>query len=138
MAVEPCKGTVFELTISAVDTAVAQTIGINIGKQEPETFDTTVLSGGVGKTKGRTGYATQDDSDAEIFYSPAQATHQFIAASIATPAEVGGNFVLADSSTTHLAFTAAALGLSGIVNMADGLKGNVNVVHTGLVGWPTS
>jgi len=138
MAVIACKGTVLELTIATVDTAVAQVIGLSVGKQQPETFDTTTLASGVGKTKGRTGYATQDDTTAEIFYDPAQATHQFIAASIATPAETSGNVVLADGATTHLSFTAAALGLDLAVAMNDGLKANLTIEHSGLVGFPTS
>jgi len=138
MAIIVSKGTVLEFTISSVDTAVAQVIGINVGKQQPETFDTTTLAGGVGKTKGRTGYATQDDTTAEIFYDPGQATHQFIAASVATPAEVDGNVVLTDGSTTHLTFTAAALGIDLGVAMNDGLKSNITIEHSGLVGFPTS
>jgi hypothetical protein len=138
MAVIVSKGTLLELTISAVDTAIAQVIGVNVGAQQMETFDTTHLGSGVGKTKANTGYSEQSDTTATIFYDPAQATHQFIAATIATPVETAGNVVLVDGSTTHLAFTAAGLGMDLAVAMNDGLKSNITIVHSGLVGFPTS
>jgi len=138
MAVIVSKGTLLELTISAVDTAVAQVLDINVGQQAMETFDTTTLSTGVGKTSAPTGYSEQSDTTATIFYDPAQATHQFIAATIATPVAVAGNVVLADGSTTHLAFSASGLGIDLAVAMNDGLKSALTIKHSGLVGFPTA
>lgn len=138
MAKIPCKGTLLELEISSVDTAVAQVIELSADLMRSLTFDSTDLSTGVGKTKGQTGYAEQGDISGTIFYDPAQATHTYYASIIATPAENNGNIVLADGSTTHLAFVGAGFGLGLAVDMNDGLKAPFSIECSGLLGFPTS
>ena len=78
MAKVKCKGTVLQQEISSVFTAVAQVISIDIGETKTETWDSTSLDTGVGKTKSQTGYAEPGDVSFEIFFDPALAGHQAI------------------------------------------------------------
>lgn len=140
MAISACKGTVLQLEISSVYTSVAQVIEIDIGAQDPEVFESRTLSTGPGVGKDPTGYTMQGDSSFSIFYDPAAATHQFIASNSQTPGtKVDGKFILADTNTTELTFTAAALALGQTsVRMNDGLKTQCTIKHDGLVSYPTS
>ena len=140
MAKIPGKGTVLQVEIASVLTAVAQITEIDIGEQDPEVFESRTLDGGAGVGRDPTGYTSQGDSQFGIFYDPAQATHQFIAAQSQTPGtKVAGKVILVDTGSTEIAFTAAAIALGRTsVRMNDGVKTQCTIKHDGLCSYPTS
>lgn len=140
MAKLASKGTLLKLTISATLTTVAQLIELDVGAQDPETFEIRTLDGGVPVGQQATGYTSQADISGSIFYDPAQATHQFIAANSQSPGtEVAGTITLTDGSSTTLSFTAAAIGMGQTAfRMNDGVKTSIAIKTAGLVTYPES
>jgi len=142
MTVVPSKATVLKLTISAVLTAVAQLRTLQIGGQDPGVFDSRVL-GGDPFEQDATGFVSQGDITGDYFYDPANATHQFIAASAQTPLtignEVAGTITMADSGTTVISFTAAAIAPGDTsFEMDNGVVQAFVIKPNSLVGLPTS
>ena len=137
MAKIKVKGTVFQKTISAVLTDIAQCISIEFSGAEVETFNSTTLDGGVGMTYSQTGFSEGGTCDVELYYDPALSAHQAITDEIAAPADCVWNVTFADSGTTDMGFTSAGVGFGISVQMGDGLKGSVSLKLTGLPTFPT-
>lgn len=139
MALVKGKGTILKLTISAVLTAIAQLIELDIGAQDPETFDSKTLGGGVFE-QDATGYASQGDITGNYFYDATNATHQFIASNSLTPGtEVAGNVTMADSGSTEIDFDAAAIGVGQTsFRMNNGVVQGFTIKCADMVSYPTS
>jgi len=142
MAIVPSKATVLKLTISAVLTAIAQLRNLTIGGQDPLVFASRVL-GGDPFAQSATGYVDQADITGNYFYDPNNATHQFIAACAQTPLtignEVAGAVTMADSGTTVIPFSAAAIAPGETTfTMEDGVVQAFVIKPESLVELPTS
>lgn len=125
------KGTVFKSTISAMLTTVAQVTSISTSGYKSDTYDSTCLDTGVGKTKGLTGYSDGGTVDVELFYDPGLAGHQFYSTSITTPVEIVHNITYTDASVTT--FTSSGIDMGVTVAMDDGLKCSLSFEVTGLL-----
>jgi|14BtaG_2_1085337.scaffolds.fasta_scaffold23579_3 hypothetical protein len=124
------KGTILKSTISATLTAVAQITSISTSGFKSETYESTCLDTGVGKTKGLTGYAEGGTCDVEIFYDPGLAGHQFYQDSITTPVEIVHTITYTDASVTT--FTSSGIDMGVTVAMDDGLKSSLSFEITGI------
>lgn len=140
MAKYPSKGVVFNVEIASTMTAVAQIIELDVGSQDPESFECRTLDGGAGVGYDPTGYVMQGDVTGTFFYDPGAATHQFIASRSQAPGtKTDCEIDLTDAGPTTLTFTAATIGLNGLaVRMNDGLKSGFTCKPDGLVTFPTS
>lgn len=142
MAIVPSKATVLKLTISAVLTAIAQLRNLTIGGQDPGVFVSRVLAGDP-FSQSATGFVDQSDITGDYFYDPNNATHQFIAACTQTPLTIGnevdGTVTMADTGTTVIPFTAAAIAPGDTVfTMEDGVVQSFVIKPDSLVELPTS
>ena len=137
MAKVKCKGTVLKQDIASVLTAVAQITEIGLSGAQSETWDSTTLDGGVGKTKSQTGYSEGGTCDLKLFYDPALAGHQSLTDDITTPAERDYSIVFADTGATESTFSAAGISFGVTVAMSDGLSADVSLEITGLVNYST-
>jgi hypothetical protein len=130
------KGTVIKQTITAVLTAVAQVIDFTHDGAENETYDSTTIDGGVGKSYDVTGYSEGGNVSMSLFYDPALAGHKAITTYIGTPASCAWTITTTDGSTTVNAFTVAGVGFGFNGSMNDGLKCDVSLKITGLMTYP--
>lgn len=142
MAKIPGKGTLLKLTISASLTTIAQVDSITPGAQDQEMVECDTLDNATADIPMQgTGRSSQADTSASMYYDPANATHQFVAATIsdATPSAIVGSISLADSGPTAVAFSASGLGLGFDAITPSGLvKSTLTIHHNGLIDWPQS
>lgn len=136
------KGTVLEVTISAVLTPIAQLRTFQVGGQDPGVFNANTLSGNP-FDQGGTGYSAQGDVTGDYFYDPDNSTHQFIAAQSQTPLtpgnEIACNITMVDSGATDIPFSAAAIGLGDTTFEQDnGVVQAFVIKPAALVQFPTS
>ena len=129
MAKVASKGTVLQQEISSTFTAVAQLTELSYSGGESETFDTTCLDSGVGKTLGQTGYSEAGEVSLGGFYDPALAGHQAISDLVSTPADNNWKIIFADSGTTAMTFTSAGVSWEVTAAMSDGLKFSSTLVE---------
>lgn len=122
MAKVPSKGTVLQIDIASTLTAIAQLTEVSRSGAESETYDSTTLDGGVGKTYDQTGFSEGGTVDCSGFFDPANATHQAITDLITTPADKSMKIIYADSGTSEEAFTAASASHEVTATTSDGLK----------------
>ena len=137
MAKVASKGTVLKQEISSTFTAVAQLTELSYSGGESETFDTTCLDSGVGKTLGQTGYSEAGEVSLGGFYDPALAGHQAISDLVTTPADNNWKIIFADSGTTAMTFTSAGVSWEVTAAMSDGLKFSSTLKCDGLPVYPT-
>ena len=137
MAKVASKGTVLQQEISSTFTAVAQLTELSYSGGESETFDTTCLDSGVGKTLGQTGYSEAGEVSLGGFYDPALAGHQAISDLVTTPADNNWKIIFADSGTTAMTFTSAGVSWEVTAAMSDGLKFSSTLKCDGLPVYPT-
>lgn len=141
MATVVTKATLLKVTISASLTSVVQITELSIGGQQQETFSIKTLDGGAAVGKKSTGYYEQGNITGRYFYDPANATHQFIAASSQTPltTDVACAIVMTDTDSTSLTFNAAAIGLGETsFDTGNGVMQAFEIVPNGGVAFPTS
>jgi len=129
------KGTALQQMIGTVYTAVAQVISLDTSGMESETYDSTTLDGGVGKTYDQTGYSEPGSVGAELFYDPALAGHQELLTLITTPADETWKIVWSDSS--EWSFTGAGIGFDSSAALNDGIKATISIKLDGLPTFPS-
>lgn len=137
MAICKNKGARLQHTVSAALADIAQLTGFQHQGSKSNTFDSTILEGGVFKTKAQTGYSDPGTVSADLFYDPALAGHQAITDNITTPADNAMKIIYADSGATQQSFTSAGVEFGVTVAIDDGLKGSVTYEVDGDPGWPT-
>ena len=132
------KGTVLKQSISAVLTAVAQVISLNIDGAESETFECDTLDNtSAGILYGQTGRSEGGSASGELFFDPALAGHQAMTDIIITPAETAWEIQFADAGTTQWSLLGAGLSFGVAVGLSDGLKASFEIKHSGLPGYTT-
>lgn len=137
MAKIKCKGTAIKQTISTTLTAIAQVIDFSHSGAEVETYDSTTLDGGVGKTYDQTGYSEPGTFDFSLFFDPALAGHQALTDDVTTPVDRVYSIEFADAATTTCTFNAAGIGVGFTGAMNDGLKMDVSLKLDGLFTYAT-
>ena len=142
MAKIPGKGTLLKLTIAASLTTIAQIDSISPGSQEQETVECDTLDNTTADIPMQgTGRSTQEKTNCNGYYDPANASQQFVVKQIADgeTGAVAGTIVLADSGTTAVGFSAAGLSF-GVAEITPSalVKCNIGVIHNGLIDWPQS
>lgn len=127
MAKIKCKGTVLQIDIATVYTAVAQLISHTPPSMKSLAYDSTTLdTSGAGKESELTGYAEAGNFEAEIFWDPELAVHQAITDAIVTPAETNWKTIFVNSGASELGYTCTELEFAPAVNMNDGLKASIS------------
>jgi len=117
---------------------VAQITEFSHDGAESETFDaTTIDTSGAGKEYSQTGYTEGGNFNFTIFYDPALSGHQAITDLLTTPAECVWNITFTDTGPSTSAFTSAGVSFSFTGAMNDGLKADVGLKLTGLMGYST-
>lgn len=137
MAKVASKGTILQQEISSAFTSVAQLTELSYSGGESETFDTTCLDSGVGKTLGQTGYSEAGEVSLGGFYDPALAGHQSISDLVSTPADQNWKIIFADTAATAMTFTSAGVSWEVTAAMSDGLKFSSTLKCDGLPVYPT-
>ena len=122
MAKVPSKGTVLQIEITVTLTAIAQLTEVSRSGAESETWDSTTLDGGVGKTYEQTGYSEGGTVDCSGYFDPAAATHQAITDLITTPADKNMKIIYADSGTSEEVFVAAGVSHEVTASLSEGLQ----------------
>jgi len=129
------KGTALQQMIGTVYTAVAQCLSIDASGAESETYESTTLDGGVGKTYDQTGFTESGSVSAELFYDPALAGHQALVELLTTPADETWKIVWSD--TSEWAFTGAGVGFDASASLNDGVKGTLSIKIDGDITFPS-
>ena len=137
MAIVPSKGTVLQQEIASVFTAVAQLTDVSYSGGESETFDSTTLDGGVGKTYFQTGYSEGGEVSLSGLYDPNLDSHNNISNLVTSPADQNWKIIFADTNTTQMAFTGAGASWEVTATMADGVKFSSTIKVDGLPTYPT-
>jgi len=130
------KGTVIKMALTTTLVEVAQVLDGSLSGAESETYDSTTLDGGVGKTYAATGYAEGGTFDMTLFYDASLAGHQTITDNITAPADSYWGITWT-GNTTEATFTGAGVGFGADIAMDDGVKANVSVKLTGLFDYST-
>jgi len=129
------KGTIFLQEVSMSYQAVAQLTDVGYSGGESETYDTTCLDSGVGKTYASTGYSEGGEVTISGFYDPALAGHQAITDLITAPADNSWRVTYSDG--TSMDFTGAGVSFESTMAMADGVKFSSTIKVDGLPTYPT-
>lgn len=138
MAKIKVKGTVLQVEIASVFTAVGQIVSLDLGKKESETSETDTIDDATASIEmSNTGRAKQDDTSCEIFYDPDSAAHQFLTDSIDAPAAfpINGKVILA--TTDEVTFIAEGFGMGLKFAKGDFVKAPLTIQHAGLCVWPS-
>ena len=139
MAKYPSQGTVFQVTISAVLTTVANCTEINPPDPEVEIIETTDLTVTHGKTFDTTGLVDAGECGGSLFFDPANATHTFLTGQVKAPV---ANTLLAckctysDVAPTSWTFNAIVKKFTPKVAIGEFLKADFALKVSGVVtGW---
>ena len=146
MALVVSKGTVLKQYTGGVFVAVAQLKSIGFDGAESETFESTTLDSGIGKTYTPTGYTEGGSFSATAFYDPALAGHKALTALMNDPRVVispatawvpqNWKVVFADTALTEMTFSTANAGATIKVDPASGLMLDFKGKITGLLNFP--
>lgn len=131
MAILKGKGTSFLLSITGTYTAIPNLLSVSLSGEKAETFDTTVLDGGVAKTKAHTGYSETASISAEAFYDPSNAVFTAWEALIATPAANNVKVTYTDSGPTSKIYSGVGFGIDKSVVPNDGVKATLTCETSG-------
>ena len=133
------KGTVFNLEVSTVLTAIGQVMSIDLPEHEAETFEADTLdNSNPGIPYKATGRVEGGSVGIEGFLDPVLASFQVITDRLNTPTtSEGGSIVFADTATTSWAFEIAGATLGGTVVLNDGVKFTASFKLDGSVTFPS-
>jgi len=132
----PSKGTVLQLSIASVYTAIAQAMEINAPDAEVQDFDATCLDSGVGMEHKPTGYTEGGKCSASGMFDPQHASHKACTAFLAAPAIALWKIVWSDGATTAWPFSGLLKKFTPKASVADGLKYDLEIQLDGLVTYP--
>lgn len=133
MAKIKSKGTVFQIEVSSVLTAVAQLTDMSVSGVEVETFDATTLDqSGAGKLLSQTGYTEPGEISLSGFFDPDDSQQNEITSLAATPAEFDCAIVFTDATPTTWQFLGAGISLDVTVAMGDAVKFSSTVALSSL------
>ncbi|TXH56421.1 MAG: hypothetical protein E6Q97_06475 [Desulfurellales bacterium] len=141
MAKITTRGTVFQLTISASLTTIAQCTDFSTGETKSRTIDVECMDDtGHSVAMMNDDVVTQGEGSASILYDPDSTVHQFITDSIlagATSFPIAGAFKFSDATPASATFSAVGLGFGVSASVKDVLKANVSIAYAGTITWPT-
>jgi hypothetical protein len=138
MAIIVGLGTVVQIDIADVFTAVPQITEANAPGAAPETFDAGTLDAGVGIPMKPTGRAAGKPASFSFFWDPVHVVHQAITDLCTTPALENWKFIFADAATTELPFSGTITDFDGPkVTANDGLKASVEITPDGIPTFAT-
>lgn len=134
------KGTIFEIEVATVLTAIAQVISIDLPEHEAETFEADTLDNtNAGIPHKPTGRVEGGSVGIEGFLDPVLAsfgviTDRLNAAGVIAPE--GAAITFADTGSTTWAFETAGTTLGGTVPLNDGVKFNASFKVDGSITFP--
>jgi hypothetical protein len=132
------KGTVFQHTVSAALTALAQVISIDFTGAESEKYESRALDSDPYMTYELTGYAMPGQVELELFWDPALAGHKALLTRMGTGSTipVTNAMKVIYSDTTEQSFTGCSTAFGASVRTNDGVKAKVTFGITGDPGFP--
>lgn len=131
------KGSILELEVATVFTAITQILSIDGPVPDVETFDSTDLSTtGAGKELLPTGYAAPGEVSFECFFDPALSIHQSLLDLVNTPAVVDWKLKFSDAGPTTWPFSGVFKGMGPKIAMNDGVKASGKIALSGLPTYP--
>lgn len=128
------KGCVVKQEIATVFTTIAHGLKIDGPEAESETFAGRTLDGSVGIPYDPTGYSEGGSLKLECFFDPSLAGHKAQLALITAPAKCNHKLVFSDA--TEWPYVAAGVKVGPSIDMADGIKANIEHKLDGLVTYP--
>lgn len=137
------KGTVLQMDVATILTAISEVISIDIGESGSETYDASVLAQtNAGKVALATGFSEVGEISAELFWLPTNAGHQAITDEITTPTTAAASLldakvIYADSGSTELPFKVGGIKMGQTIAMNDGVKATVTIQPYELPTYPT-
>jgi hypothetical protein len=132
MAKLKSKGTALLQSISAAFVPIAQLNSIDVSGEKSETYDSTTLDGGVGKTLDPTGYVAPATIKAEGFWDLSLSGHIAYQALVRAPVPTNFKVTYTDAGPTSEIYAGTGFGLDKKASPADGLKGSLEIVTSGL------
>lgn len=138
MTKRAAKGTVLQLEIATVYTAVSHVGVINGPDAEVQVFDATTLDSDVSMDDGEpTGHTAPGSVSGDGFYDPALAIHEALTDLLAAPAKVDWKIVY-PSTLGEIAFTGVLINMTPNANTNEGIKFDYNVKLSSLATYPTA
>jgi hypothetical protein len=133
MAKNKGKGTVLALEIASVYTAVPNCISIDKSGEASEVYNGRTLDGNVHSDQPNTGYVSNPEISAEMFYDSGNTVHAFIKTSMRTPPAAGVNAKLTDTAGTPLVeiWNCTGIGFDEKYATDDGVKGTLKLTTSG-------
>ena len=132
------KGSVLQVEIASVFTAIAQLTSIDGPEAEVEDADATALdTSGAGKLYAPTGFVEPGEVDAEGLFDPVLASHQALTDLLTAPATVNWKLIFADAAPTTWPFAGHLKKLGPKIEMGDLLRFSFGIKLSGLVTYPT-
>ena len=140
------KGSVFQLEVATVLTAIAQLTSIDLPEHEAETFEADAFdNSSPGIPYKSTGRVEGGSIGIEGFLDPALTSFQILTDLLNTPilvatgasANDGGRITFADTANTTWDFTVAGLTVGGTIVLNDGVKFTSSIKIDGSISFPT-
>ena len=129
------KGTVLKLTLSGLLTPLSQVLSLDFPCGEDETYEADYLdNASPGIPHANTGRVEGGKCSGEIYFDPALAAHQALAALIAAPSTspVAAAIAFASSPAYVMSFNSVGHKLDGVAALKDGLKGKFDMKVSGV------
>jgi hypothetical protein len=141
MAIIRGKGSVYEIEVSTVLTAIAQLISIDLPEHSSETFEADTLdNSSVGIPHKPTGRVEGGSANVEGFLDPVLSSFQIITDRLIGSGVTGPEghaITFADSGTTTWAYETAGTTLGGNIVLNDGVKFTASFKLDGSITFPS-
>jgi hypothetical protein len=132
------KGSILELEIASVFTAIAQLTGIDGPEAEVEDDESTALdTSGAGKTYAPTGWVEPGEVESEGLFDPVLASHQALTDLLTAPATVNWKLKFADAAVTVWPFAGHLKKLGPTIDMNKLTRFSFGIKLSGIVTYPT-
>ncbi len=138
MAVIKSKGTVLQLEISEVYTAVAGILDLSWGGAKATAFAHDTLDNANAEIpKMETGSTECGEISGNLFFDPVLAVHEALLDLLDTPDVYDWKLIFADDASTEWPFSSAGFGLGLTIALNDGVKAPFSIELAGLPDFPT-
>lgn len=127
------KGTVLQMEISSVYTAIPQVISIDFSGEQSETYNARTLDGSIHDERPSTGYVSNPDISFECFWDSANTVHARLKTDMRTPPVAGVNFKHIDVSGTPVTeiWNCTGIGVDVKTVTDEGVKATVTLTTSG-------
>lgn len=131
------KGTVLQLSISAVFTTIARLTRLRGPGMRPQTYDALTLDGAAGIPVKPTGYIRGGTVSASILFDPLGTTDQALTDLITAPAVASWKNVYNDGSSTAWPYSGTLTQFEPAADPAGPLTADIEITLDGIPTLPT-